>query len=261
MKRTDLICESAEINSGAGTASVHDGELYGTPYTETVVSEQSGNIAPGRYITLFTEKGDIRRSLTSFLKQFIPPGSVLVAGLGNENICSDSLGTRALRFIPATAHLSGHPEFSELGMRSVWVIEAGVTGKTGMESSSRIACTAGYVGAGAVIAIDSLACAEINRLCTTIQLTDTGIAPGSGVGNDRRALNRQTAGVPVIAIGVPTVIDLDSVTGDSTGSGLMVSPRNIDLLVSEFAEIIGISVSRALNPGLSEKEIRSLILK
>ena len=260
MKRTDLFFEAAEINGSARSSDVHRNEMYGTEYIEVNVDKPSEGIAAGRYITLFTEKGDVRACLTELLGAFIPEGSVLVTGLGNENICSDSLGVKALRYIPATAHLSVHRDFDDLGMRKVYVLEAGVTGKTGIESSGRIACIAEYVEAEAVIAIDSLACADISRLCTTIQLTDTGISPGSGVGNDRRALNRSTVGVPVIAIGVPTVIDLDSITDSGSHNGLMVTPRNIDILSAKLAETIGISVSRALNPGLSEEELRSLIL-
>lgn len=260
MRRTDLIYEMAEINGFTKEADVHGREMYGTMYSEVNVTKPTDGVAAGRYITLFTEKGNIRGCLTELLRSFIPDGSVLVTGLGNENICSDSLGVKSLRYIPATAHLSGHRDFYELGMRKVYVLEAGVTGKTGIESSGRVACIAEYVEAEAVIAIDSLACADISRLCTTIQLTDTGISPGSGVGNDRKALNADSVGVPVIAIGVPTVIDLDSITESDTHNGLMVTPRNIDILSEKFAETIGISVSRALNPALSEEELRSLIL-
>ena len=260
MKRTDLIFETAEMKGSTENGSVHGGKMYGTRFSEVNISTAADGLTPGRYITLFTGKGDIRACLTSFISSFLPEGSILIAGLGNENICSDSLGVKALKYIPATAHLAGHKDFRELGLRKVYVLEAGVTGKTGIESSGRVSCIAEYVGAAAVIAIDSLACADIGRLCTTVQITDTGISPGSGVGNDRKALNSETVGVPVIAIGVPTVIDLESITESGSHSGLMVTPRNIDILSDRLAETIGISVSRALNPALSEAELRSLIL-
>lgn len=260
MRRTDLIFEVSQINGTAKDTTVHRGEAYGTRYIETEITEPIEGVSEGKYVTVFTGSGNVRECLTGLLRSFIPDGSVLAAGLGNEHIGSDSLGVRALKYIPATAHLCRHPEFSDLGMRSVFVLETGVTGKTGIESSVRIACIARYVGVSAVIAIDSLACADIERLCTTIQITDTGISPGSGVGNDRRALNRDTVGVPVIAIGVPTVIDLDALTDSDKHSGLMVTPRNVDILAERFAEDIGIAVSRALNPTLSEAELRSLLL-
>lgn len=260
MKRTDLIFEAAQINAGIKENSVHRGELCGTRYIETEITTRTEGISPGRYVTLFTGTGNVRDCLTELLMTFIPSGSVLVAGLGNEHIAADSFGVKALEYIPATAHLSVRSEFSELGMRSVYVIETGVTGKTGIESSLRIACLARYLGVNAVIVADSLACADIERLCTTIQITDTGISPGSGVGNDRRALNTETVGVPVIAIGVPTVIDLDGLTDSDKHSGLMVTPRNIDILSERMAEDIGIAISRAMNPALTESELRSLIL-
>ena len=263
MKRSDLICENGSIGAGEGTANVHVFRKYGTEYQETVVDEEAKKrcgAEKGKYITLFTDAGNVKKCLTELTAGFLPGGKALVVGLGNKNIGSDSLGARALKYIPATAHLSGHSDFKDLGMRSVCVLETGVTGKTGMESSARAVCAAGYVGADVIIAIDSLACSDTERLCRVIQLTDTGIAPGSGVGNDRKALSRETAGIPVLAIGVPTVIDLDSITESGQSSGLMVTPRNIDVLSERLAEIIGISVSLALNPTLTEEELRSLLI-
>ncbi len=260
MRRTDLFYETAAAGGLTDAARVHRGESHGTRYLDAVVPEGIKEAAPGHYVTVFTETGNAADCLTGLLKDFLVDGSVLVAGLGNENVCSDSLGVRALCYVPATAHLSGHSDFGDLGLRRVFVRETGVTGRTGIESSESISCTAGCVGAAEVIVIDSLACADIGRLCNTIQVTDTGIAPGSGVGNDRKAINRETAGVPVVAIGVPTVIDLDSITGSEKTHGLMVTPRSIDAEIRRLSEIIGISVSRALNPTLSEAEIRSLMI-
>ena len=263
MKRTDLICESAVINDRSYSSLVHDGEAYGTQYTDISVDAAVGKhlgLSAGRYITVFTDKGDVRSCTAKLLEGMMPSGNALVAGLGNENICSDSLGTKALGYIPATAHLSGSSDFTDLGMRKVCVIEAGVTGKTGIESSSRIVSAAGCADAQFIIAIDSLACSEPERLCGVIQITDTGISPGSGVGNDRCALNRETAGVPVIAIGVPTVIDLDCITDAPFAKGFMVTPRNIDVSVHRLAGIIGRAVSAALNPTLTDDELRSLII-
>ena len=264
MGRTDLVFECGIMNELTENNSVHNFEMYGTHYininADKDTSEKYG-IKTGRYITVFTDKGDVKRCLASLLQEFIPGGNVLVAGLGNENICSDSLGVKSLSYIPATAHLAEHREFSELGLRKVCVTEAGVTGKTGIESSERIRCLAELAGAEAVIAIDSLACNDRERLCRTVQITDTGISPGSGVGNDRKALNEDSAGVPVIAIGVPTVIDLSSITGSSDKHGLMVTPRSIDIYTDRLAGIIGGAVSSALNPSLTGEELSSLILK
>lgn len=263
MKRTDLICEYGVVDSENKSSFVHECAYRGTAYTDIRIDENNGKeygLRAGRYITIFTGSEHTEECLEKLLGEMIPDGAVLVAGLGNINICSDSIGVRTLSHIPATAHLSGERDFKELGLRSVYVLEAGVTGKTGIESSRKIRCIAAEAGVQSIVAIDSLACSGLERLCTTIQLTDAGISPGSGVGNDRQALDRETAGVPVIAIGVPTVIDLDSITGDKTNIGLMVTPRNIDAVTGELAGIIGRAVSRALNPSLSSEEIKSLII-
>ncbi|MBR5090031.1 MAG: GPR endopeptidase [Ruminiclostridium sp.] len=263
MKRTDLIYESALLRDTTLQGAVSEKILFGTRYTDITVDNcisAKHGLRKGRYLTVFTGEGDVKRCLTALLGELFLPGDALVVGLGNGNICSDSLGVKALAHIPATAHLSANNDFTELGMRRVYVLEAGVTGKTGLESSSRVSCIVRHVHANFVVAIDSLACSGIERLCTTIQITDTGIAPGSGVGNDRKALDLETVGVPVIAVGVPTVTDLDSIVGDVNGHGLMVTPRSIDVSVAALSRTIGEAVSGALNPSLSGEELRELIL-
>ena len=143
MRRSDLLYETSLFGGQNDASYVHKGEKHGTRYIEAKVPEGFREAVPGHYVTLFTETGNTGDCLTEFLGDFIGEGSVLVAGLGNANICSDSLGVNALRYVPATAHLSGHSDFNELGLRSVYVQEAGVTGRTGIETSDGIACTAG----------------------------------------------------------------------------------------------------------------------
>ena len=264
MGRSDLICESGIMNDSVYRSCVHEGKRFGTAYSDITVNEDAERqlgVKRGRYMTVFTGNGDVKGCLCELLRDIIPSGSVLAAGFGNMNISSDSIGVKALRHIPATAHLSGHKDFRDLGMRSVYVLEAGVTGKTGIESSILVTETAKSVGAGCIIAFDSLACTEIEKLCATIQITDAGISPGRGVGNDRQPLNRETAGIPVIAVGVPTVIDLDSVCDMKGTKGLMVTPRNIDLVSDRLSGIVGKAVSAALNPSLTENELEALLLK
>ncbi len=263
MKRSDLIAENSVIENEIYSESVQLKSAFGTRYTDICLNENDAKrsgVRQGRYTTVFTDSGDVKSCLVKLFSEYMTGGCTLVAGLGNRNICSDSIGVKALRYVPATAHLSEHEDFRSLGMRKVYVIEPGVTGKTGIESVRQIACTAAYIGAECVIVTDSLACSDTERLCSTVQITDTGISPGSGVGNDREAIDRNTVGVPVITAGVPTVIDLESIAEEKTGSRLMVTPRNIDVLTDRLAETIGISISMALNPALSEKELRSLIL-
>lgn len=264
MGRSDLICESGIMNDSMYSSFVHEGKQFGTYYSDITVDERAENelgIRRGRYVTVFTGKGDVKGCLSELFRDMIPEGNVLAAGFGNVNISSDSFGVKALSHIPATAHLSGHKDFRDLGMRSVYVLEAGVTGKTGFESSALVSLAASRVGAGCIIAFDSLACSDIDRLCSTVQITDAGISPGSGVGNDRKPLNNETAGIPVIAVGVPTVIDLDSITDKESSKGLMVTPRNIDIVSDRLAGTVGKAVSTALNPSLTENELEALLLK
>ena len=259
MKRSDLICENGVINDKSEHFFVHDFELYGTKCTEVELDEKAGKTlkkTAGRYFTVYSDGTDCIPCLTELLKRLIPNGHALIAGLGNERVCSDSLGVKALRYIPATAHLAAHDDFQALGMRKITVVETGVTGQTGIESASQVRFLAEGVGADFVVAIDSLACAEPQRLCRTIQLTDAGISPGSGVGNNRDEISSLSIGKKVIAIGVPTVIDYDA---GKIGK-MMVAPRNIDKLTADFARNIGTAVSLALNPNLTEVEIMSLIM-
>ncbi len=259
MKRSDLICENGVINNREKHDFVQEYEIEGTKCTEITVDssfEQRIKKAAGKYYTLFCGASDCEESIFRILTKLLPQeGSAMVVGLGNGKIAADSLGVKCLRYIPATAHLSGHEDFSVLGMREVYVLETGVTGQTGMESARQVQLLAQAVGAGFILAVDSLACAETERLCATVQITDTGIEPGAGVGNSRRALNEKTAGRKVFAVGVPTVIDYSG-----GGKTLMVTPRNIDRLTDGYARMIGKAVSRALNPSLSYEELSALLV-
>lgn len=163
---------------------------------------------------------------------------------------------KCLRSVPATAHLAVHEDFAALGMRKVYVLETGVTGQTGMESARQVRLVAEGVDAAFVIAVDSLACSESERLCKTVQITDTGIEPGAGVGNSREAINEETVGRKVFAVGVPTVIDYET----DAGAPMMVTPRNIDRITDHYARSLGAAISRALNPRLSERELSALVL-
>ena len=259
MKRSDLICENAVINAKEEDLFVHKKEINGTKTELVTISEEQSERygkASGSYYTLYIEDGDVKGAVASVIKELIPEGKVLVVGLGNSEIASDRLGSASLSFVPATAHLSSHEDFTFLGLREVSVIGAGVTGKSGIESSDYIRYIAEGEKADFVIAVDSLACSSRERLCRTVQITDTGISPGSGVGNTRKRLDKTVCGIPVIAVGVPTVMDFT----DEEGEKLMVTPRNIDIHVKKLSEIIGIGISMALNPSLSESEIRKLII-
>lgn len=120
-----------------------------------------------------------------------------------------------------------------------------------------------------VIAVDALASRSVERLCRTIQLSDTGITPGSGVGNHRLGLNRQTLGIPVIAVGVPTVVDAATLAADLMGTQelpqlgqgreLFVTPKDIDSQVADLAKVIGYGINLALQPGMTVEELELLL--
>lgn len=258
MKRSDLICENGVINYKEKEKNVHNFTLHRTKCTEINIDEESSYLIGkpvGRYVTIFCDEGNFSECFKEILSSFIIKGSVLVVGLGNERICSDSLGTEAIKYIPATSHLSHISSFKKLDLRSVSVVSAGITGKTGIESSEHISCIADMINADFVIAIDSLACSGADRLCQTIQITDTGISPGSGVGNNRKKLDYSSVNRKVVAIGVPTVMDFNR-----GKEKLMVTPRNIDCIVNDFAQIIGTGISSVLNPGLTLEELNSLLI-
>ena len=269
MKRTDLAVEfGAELNDKdiAMTEEMQCG-VKATCVTVGKHSEKLIGKPAGKYITLHcnnADKGAVSCALTYYLNTLLKPvmdwERVLVAGLGNEWVTPDSLGARAVHKIPATAHLSETAEFKELGLRPVAVLEMGVMGQTGIESAEYLHTISKYLLPSAIIVIDSLACSDLSRLASTIQLTDTGIAPGSGVGGNRTAVNRLNMETKVIAVGVPTVIDLDSMV-DGVRESLMVTPRDIDSVVGRFGEMIANGINAALNPGLSREETEMLLCR
>ncbi len=150
--------------------------------------------------------------------------TVLVVGLGNWNVTSDSLGPKVVSKLMVTRHLIQYvPEEVEDGVRPVCAIAPGVLGITGIETGEIVRGIVDRIRPDCIIAIDALASRRLERVNTTIQIADTGISPGSGVGNKRMDLSRDTLGVPVIAIGVPTVVDAATIANDT-----------IDLVIDSF---------------------------
>ncbi|NMB97208.1 MAG: GPR endopeptidase [Clostridiaceae bacterium] len=142
--------------------------------------------------------------------------TVLVVGLGNWNVTSDSLGPKVVSKLMVTRHLIQYvPEEVEDGVRPVCAIAPGVLGITGIETGEIVRGIVDRIRPDCIIAIDALASRKLDRVNTTIQISDTGISPGSGVGNKRMDISRETLGVPVIAIGVPTVVDAATIANDT----------------------------------------------
>ena len=176
--------------------------------------------------------------------------SALVVGLGNRAITPDAVGPQTMESVLATRHLQDQAADLFSALRPVCAISPGVLGTTGIEAARMVKAVSADLRPDVVIAVDALACSEPERLCRTIQITDTGITPGSGVGNDREALNRDSLGVPVIAVGVPTVMDIRTVSDSDVLEGLFVTPRDIDTTVSDFSKLTGYAINLALQPEL-----------
>ena len=232
----------------------------------------------GRYITatlppLTDDENELEKKavvLGDQLRRLLPEsGSVLVVGLGNEAITPDALGPRCASMVLATRHIRG--EFARSvgldDLRSTVVLKPDVLGNTGMESSEIVTGVCRVVKPAAVIAVDALAARSVARLGCTVQLSDTGISPGSGVGNNRKALNREILQLPVIGVGVPTVVDAGTLVRDltggqsvSTGTEMMVTPREIDLMIARAARLLAMTIHAALQPTYSPLELLSIAL-
>lgn len=199
-------------------------------------------------------------------------GSVLVAGLGNLKITPDSLGPKCASMIFATRHITGEllkvTGFSNL--RSVTAFSTGVLGETGAESAEVIKGIANVVKPDFIITVDALAARSTERLGTTVQMCNTGIVPGSGVGNSRQMINETTVGVPVISIGVPTVVDAATLIYDYAGidverkelpekaKAMMVTPREVDLMIERAAKLTSLAINCALQSEISPEDMLAL---
>ncbi len=176
------------------------------------------------------------------------PGRLLVAGLGNRRLTPDSLGCDAADRVIATMHLK---EFDPMLFRrqscaEIAVCTPGVAAESGLDAAVVVKGICDLIRPDAVIAIDAIATREVARLGSTIQISNSGISPGSGLGNCRLALCPETVGVPVIAVGLPTVIDSRLLSGDDSDSEPMfVSPKEINEIISASAEVIGGAINRA----------------
>jgi len=211
-----------------------------------------------------TEK--IEKEILSALKKIIPKNieKVLVAGLGNREITCDSIGPFVCERVLATRHLNAKI-LNEIGIKrvkNVSVLAPGVLGKTGIEAVETIEAVSKKTKAEAVIVIDALAASSIKRLFKAIQVSNAGISPGSGVKNERKEISLKTLGIPVFAIGVPTVVDAENLAEELTNSAvlenadLILTPKDADVLCKKVSEII----ARAINMFLhSEEHIKTVM--
>lgn len=286
--RTDLAVEAIE-NHKTAAALPHvrqsDRMLEGFAVHEVrILSEDAAREIgkpQGRYLTLELD-ALIRReedafprackALSTMLRELLPhpnDGPVLIAGLGNRMITPDAIGPQTADHVIATRHLVAQSPAIFADWRPVSALAPGVLGQTGVETGEVICGVLDRVRPAAVIAVDALAAGRLSRLLRTVQLADTGITPGAGVGNARAALNKETLGVPVIAVGVPTVVDgatlaheISSQLGqpdcealDDLSQPVMITTRDIDREVADISRMIGYAVNMALHPHLSVADI------
>ncbi|MBR2935050.1 MAG: GPR endopeptidase [Oscillospiraceae bacterium] len=208
----------------------------------------------------------IAQELKGLLGGLPADAPVLVAGLGNRAITPDAIGPLVHEYTMVTRHLVEQVPEHFGAFRPVASLSAGVLGTTGVESGSLIRAVCDEIKPACVIAVDALASRSLHRVCRTVQLADTGIVPGSGVGNHRKVLNKETLGIPVIAVGVPTVVDGATLAMDLLGQeelpklaqgveNLMVTPRDIDAQVADLSKVIGFGIDLALHEGLSVEDV------
>lgn len=286
--RTDLAVEAIE-NHKTAAALPHvrqsDRMLEGFAVHEVrILSKDAAREIgkpQGRYLTLELD-ALIRReedafprackALSTLLRELLPrpnDGPVLIAGLGNRMITPDAIGPQTADHVIATRHLVAQSPAIFADWRPVSALAPGVLGQTGVETGEVICGVLDRVRPAAVIAVDALAAGRLSRLLRTVQLADTGITPGAGVGNARAALNKETLGVPVIAVGVPTVVDgatlaheisrqlgqPDCEALDDLSQPVMITTRDIDREVADISRMIGYAVNMALHPHLSVADI------
>ena len=310
--RTDMAIEARDIVRGETQqeipgVKVNETQLGEVRITEVEIVEPEAERLMGKprghYITLdvptFKARDpDLKRELIAAITQELTPlvplgmdQTVLVVGLGNWNATPDALGPRTVDRLMVTRHLvAAVPDDIRARMRPVAAIAPGVLGITGIETLDVIRGVVKEVHPDLVIAIDALAARNLDRLVGSVQIADTGIHPGSGVGNHRQGLTRDSVGVPVIAVGVCTVVQsisiaqeavsrladeladdvkfyeiikqmkapeqrglIDEVLGERLG-GLMVTPKEIDVLIDDMAEAMAESLNRVLQPKLDSDE-------
>ncbi len=277
--RTDLAIERLNFAAAETVSRIDQKQSieHGVLVTRIVVpdgdaAKEIGKPA-GTYLTLeptrfqtvpehFEEEVEV---LAQKLRELLPCSfeKVLVVGLGNQNITPDALGPKTVEYTMATRHLTALREMGIPIGASVCAAAPGVLGQTGMESAEIIKSICKDLCPDAVIAVDALAAGSPERLGSTVQLSDTGISPGSGVLNKRKELSQATVGATVISIGVPTVADLyaDAKTqkDSSEKTIMMVTPREIDVVIEHAAKLIGFAINRAMHPGLSIEDITGLV--
>ena len=289
--RTDLAVEAISIThdkKGIEQNTYEDGDVHITKIRLNKEAAKQIEKKPGDYITIefkdisdYHNREHVKKIVTKYLKELLEQSQIkkddtcIIIGLGNRKSTPDALGPLVIDQVLVTNHLFVFDQPEE-GFRPVSAITPGVMGETGIETSDFIHGIIQTVHPSFVIAIDALASQAISRVNTTIQMSNTGIHPGSGVGNSRKEISKETIGIPVIAIGVPTVVDAVTVVSDTLkylqkfyvfqkefsknpmrkmiANGQMnYLKKDIDILETEKKELLGILGN------FNESETKSLI--
>ena len=296
-KRTDLALEAQEMHGNDSGITVSTEKRDGIDITYASVSQGEGERisgkAAGEYVTLEVGKAwmsdrlyfeKVSYLLADELKKLLPKGDgcVLVAGLGNIEITPDSLGPRTVKELLVTRHIEDIDRelFEGAGFASVAAMSTGVLGQTGIESAEILKSVCAAIKPKCVIIIDSLASRRLNRLATTVQMSNVGISPGSGVSNKRVTVGEQTLGVPVVSLGVPMVVDAATLAYDlleehkgsadeeflkviervlaGNGRDMFVTPKENDVIAKHSSRLLASAINVALH-GMNLKEISEFV--
>lgn len=289
---TDLAVEARSEYMSA-YAPAHGGEIDGVTYAEksegdfsvstidilNEAGERAVGKRRGRYVTVsfpditlagyddFTRLCSLCakeiRSLCSYAAGEVK--SVLLCGLGNERMTPDALGPASVKNVLVTRHLKENDRevFDRAGFFDICAVYPDVSAHTGLDGAEIVRAAAQHASPDVIIAVDALAAREAPRLCKTLQICSAGISPGSGVGNAKRAIDKESMGVPVVSLGVPTVINAATLVADAAGErakaeelgGLFVCPKDIDEISVKLSKLIGYAINRAFHGELSFEEM------
>ncbi len=292
-RRTDLAVEERELLGEDIRGVEYSDEESGGLKIERlrITTERAGQLLRkpvGTYITaqLPPLTDNIRdtdsrvKALADEIRRLLPVnGLVLVAGLGNVDITPDALGPKTASRVLATRHITGEIARSTGldRLRAVAVLNTGVTGQTGIETGELLQGVIRNIRPSAMIVIDALASRRLERLGCTVQISDAGISPGAGVGNRRTRIDSATMGIPVIAVGVPTVVDALTLAFDlldiederqsvelsesisPQGRTMVVTPKEIDLLIKRASGLISLSINMALQTDIDTEDLLDLL--
>ena len=291
-RRTDLAIEEKELweQSASQTTQMKgikalEQVVDGITITEVDILDEVGakqlNKPIGKYLTIdldvlknkeaecFTRTVTVLSDQLKKMANLKPKDTVLIVGLGNCAITPDAIGPKTLEHLLITRHLvDSVPDYFG-NHRQVSALAPGVLGITGIESAEVIYGIAQRIKPSCILVIDALASSSLTRVCNTVQLADTGITPGSGIQNARASFTKEKFGVPVIAIGVPTVVSLGTLAaeyGERTYSEaeiskacgnqyMIVTPRDIDAKIEQLAKVLGYCINLALHQQMTLDDI------